>query len=187
MWFVPYHFINRLTEDATERVLDSDPCHPLTFPSPPLPCDVQDTVGSGHGHRFGAMVQIMPREAFEFVGGMDERFRGWGGEDVSFLRALDTLWAKHKNTPNQVLHLWHPKFHVGPHSDHPGEAWRTRIWIGQEKARNNDWLSSQYGAATNKPKQMRALVECGLPPERVDPVKVIVVRVKVFAGRFSTW
>lgn len=187
MWFVPYHHIFRLTEEATERVLDSDPCDPLRFPSPPCSEDVQDNTGSGHGHRYGAMITIMPREAFELVGGMDERFRGWGGEDVSFLRALNTLWAPYKKTPNQVLHLWHEKFHVGAHSDRASEAWRTRIWQGQDKARNNDWLSSKYGQATNRPTEMRALVDCGLPPARLDPKKVVILKMKVFLSRFATW
>lgn len=164
LWFVPYRHIFRLNPEATERLLESDPRDPLRFPSPPCPSDVQDTTGSGHGHRFGAMVTIMPREAFEFVGGMDERFRGWGGEDVSFLRALDTLWARHKNTPNDVLHLWHPKFHVDDHED-ADAPWRSRIWGQQDHARTNDWLAKQYDGATNKPRDMRALVDTGFPPE----------------------
>jgi hypothetical protein len=180
MWFVPYHYIYRLTPKATRRVLHSDPCHPHRFPTPPDPCDVEDTTGSGHGHRYGAMITIMPREAFEAVGGMDERFRGWGGEDVSFLRALDTLWVKHKNTPNDVLHLWHPKFHIGDaEPENATESWKTRIWDGQEHARTNDWLSMQYDSATNKRKNMRALVQAGFPPPRVSPLKIWILRLRL--------
>jgi hypothetical protein len=163
-WFVPYRVLYRLTEAASDRVLASDPRDPERFPSPPDPADVEDTAGSGHGHLFGAMVMVMPREAFFFIGGMDEHFRGWGGEDVSFLRALDTLWAKHRNAPGQILHLWHEKIHIGERV--PGNQYATRAWQGQTQAQVNGWLASQYNAATNKPSQMRALVATGLPPKR---------------------
>jgi predicted glycosyltransferase involved in capsule biosynthesis len=101
----------------------------------------------------------MPREAFELVGCMDKRFRGWGGEDVSFLRSLDTLYTPHKNTPADVLHLWHPR--------PGGQDWSKRMWEGQKKPRANEWLASQYNRATGKPEQMRRLVDegCDEPEE----------------------
>lgn len=163
-WFVPYRKLFRLTEAASDRVLASDPCDPERFPTPPNPEDVEDMAGSGHGHLFGAMVMVMPREAFFFVGGLDERFRGWGGEDVSFLRALDTLWARHRNTHGQVLHLWHPKIHIGELI--PGNQYATRAWSGQKYAQVNGHLASEYNRATNKPAQMRALVSLGFPAKR---------------------
>ncbi len=158
-WFVPYRWIFRLTRDATERVLDSDPRHPLTFPTPPPLIDVEGTDGSGWGHRFGAMAMVMPREAFELIGGMDERFIGWGSEDVSFLRALDTLWGKHKNTPNQILHLWHPKLVATHWVDPAGAEWEVRVWSRQHTPRNNDRLGQRYDNATGNPGKMRRLVD----------------------------
>lgn len=158
LWFVPYQWIFRLTERATYEVLDSDPCHPLRFPTPPPDEDVEGTDGSGWGRRFGALVQIMPREAFESVEGMDERFRGWGGEDVSLLRALDTLWGKHKNTPNEVLHLWHPRFIAGEWTDDKGNHCEVRAWEGQAGGHANDWLSTSYHNATNDKGRMNDLI-----------------------------
>lgn len=152
LWFVPYRHIYRLTQEASTRVLASDPKDPLRFSEPPDNEDVEDTTGSLFGHKFGALIMIVPREAFELVGCMDPRFRGWGGEDVSFLRALDTLYVKHKNTPNDVLHLWHPRH---------GQVWSTRTWDGQERPRANDWLAIKYNRATNKPEMMRQLVDAG--------------------------
>jgi hypothetical protein len=47
------------------------------------------------------------RDAFERIGGMDESFVGWGGEDNEFWERAATLkvwpWA---NLP--IVHLWHP-------------------------------------------------------------------------------
>ena len=159
-WFVPYRHIYRLTEAATALLLKSNPKKPLVFPSPPPPDDVESTQGSAHGHRFGAMITVMPREAFVLVKGMDPRFRGWGGEDASFVRLLDTLWGKHTNTPNDVLHCWHPKnLEPGTYTDPTGEKWEIREWNGQTTRRANDWLSKRYMAATNDPVKMRALIE----------------------------
>ncbi len=163
LWFVPYRTIYRLTPEATDRVLDSDPRDPYRFPSPPSAEDVEDTTGSAHGHKFGALIMIMPREAFEAVGCMDPRFRGWGGEDVSFLRAVDTLWARHKNLHGDVLHLWHPKLSIG----HNEIVWKTRAWSGQAQPRANEWLAVQYDRATNKPRMMRKLVDEGCRYQRV--------------------
>ena len=51
------------------------------------------------------------RDDFERVGGFDERFESWGGEDTDLvLRLLDTgvrrLTLQHADP---VLHLWHPR------------------------------------------------------------------------------
>ena len=98
------------------RVPWSDPCHPYRFPSPPRSLRHSGHVGSQHGHWYGAGIQIMPREAFEEVGWWDERFRGWGGEDHAAMRAMDTLYWRHKTMPGQFLHIWHPMIGPGGHS-----------------------------------------------------------------------
>lgn len=155
LWFIPYRHLFRLTEASTEMVLRSDPRTPLRFHSPPNTDEVESTTGSAHGHRFGAMIQIMPREAFATVGGMDPRFAGWGGEDVSFLRAVDTLYAKHKTLDAEVLHLWHANI---------GSTFQNRMWQGQDKPGSNWNLSSRYGKATQDRAKMRALVDEGCQP-----------------------
>ena len=109
--------------------------------------------GTLHAHWFGALIQVMPREAFEVVGGMDERFDGgWGGEDVSFLHALDTLYGKHKTMPNGVIHLWHPSI---------GSSIRDRQWAGQGGSDANSVICQRYGSAAGDVAKMRELVEEG--------------------------
>ena len=164
LWFVPYLWIYRLTEAATKLVLTSKPHDPYTFTSPPPKEDIEGTDGSGWGRKFGALCMIMPREAFVAVGGMDERFRGWGGEDVSFLKALDKLWGKHSNTPNDILHLWHRKIIAGEWNDGKGNSnAEVRAWAGQDKGKANDWLSHEYHKASGSAESMRALVDEGKP------------------------
>jgi hypothetical protein len=149
LWFVPYRHFYRLTKEASGRVTGSDPRKPYGFPTPPAPDDTEPATGQSVGHWFGALIQVMPREAFFAANGMDERFAGWGGEDVSFMRAVDTLYGKHRTTRNQVLHLWHPAHRSG------GPRNAANRWEGQERDNNN--LASKYTGANGRPGRMRAL------------------------------
>jgi glycosyltransferase involved in cell wall biosynthesis len=140
-WFVPYRRFYRLREDISDELLRSDPCRPLVIPDPPPASyiEVNRNTNISAGHWWGALVQIMPLEAFRAAGGMDERFKGWGGEDISFMHAVDTLWGKHKTTNNPVYHIWHPT--------KPGRWKGTRMWDGQEVPEMNDWLVDKYEEA----------------------------------------
>lgn len=153
LWYVPYRHLYRLKREASKKIIASDPEHPLRLPSPPLMEDVENGKQSNYGHRYGAMIMIFPREALDAVGGcFDERFKGWGGEDVALLRALDTLYGKHKTVNTDIIHLWHPVI---------GDSYKTRIWKGQKGSQPNSNLAMAYHRATRKPDQMRALVEVG--------------------------
>jgi len=160
LWFVPYRQFYRLTEKASQKMLKSKPCHAYKFPVPPNPLDIQDTSGSQYGHWYGAGIQMMPREAFEKVGGWDERFRGWGGEDHGAMRATDTLYWPHKTLPGQFLHIWHPMI-----SSESGAKswvhWKDRVWENQNSSQANADLSGRYYGAHGHPRRMRKLVEEG--------------------------
>ena len=153
-WAVPYRFLLRLTKLATEELIKSNPIHPFQFPQPLPPKDLEGTDGSGWGHVYGALIQIMPREAFIFVGGMDERHRGWGGEDRALLLKLDALWGPYQNSPNNVYHLWHPKIVAAEGIDEQGRRAEIRAWTGQKTIRSNDWLSAQYNWAEGNAEKM---------------------------------
>ena len=163
LWFIPYRQFYRLTKEAAKRVLDSDPAKPYHYPTPPGAKHVQNDSGSRYGHWWGAGIQIMPREAFEEVGGWDERFRGWGGEDHAAMQAMDTLYWRHKTLPGQHLHIWHPML-----SDDDGEGkedssgwvgWKYRVWNNQKTSGANDKLSTRYYGANGHPRRMRKLVD----------------------------
>ena len=51
---------------------------------------------------------VVPRAAFDRLGGFDERFAGWGWEDMAFQSASCGLIG-HERLPGAVLHLWHPR------------------------------------------------------------------------------
>lgn len=150
LWYVPYRRLYRLTEEFTGEIIDSDPSHEYSFTSPIKPEWIEPgtSVSVNNGYKFGAMVQIMPAEAFFACGGMDPRFQGWGGEDAAFMRAVDTMYATHEITNNDVCHLWHPR---------PGKDWRTRRWVGQ-LVQQNARLAQRYGLATGERAFMTSLV-----------------------------
>lgn len=149
LWFVPYRHLYRLTNSATEQLVSSSYDCPVTFVTPHSPNDVGSSEElAAIGHRFGALIQIFPREAFLTIGGMDPRFRGWGGEDVSNVRALDTLYGVHQTTPNEVMTLWHTAL---------GDVY-LRKWAGQDGVGINNELSVRYRSARRDPMRMRALI-----------------------------
>lgn len=159
LWYVPYRHLYRLTEKATEYIIESSPHNPLRLDGPP-PEFLIENVGhsSKYGHRYGAMCMMFHREAYNLLGCFDERFIGWGGEDVALLRALDTLYGKHKTTNNDILHLWHPTI---------GDTLQSRKWDGQEEANKNNKLANQYHKATRHPSKMRELVDEGCKSKQI--------------------
>jgi hypothetical protein len=149
LWYIPYRHFYRLTQDATAEVLVSDSRHPLRFSDPPPPGMTEEQKDNTYGHWFGALIQVMPAEAFIVAGGMDERFNmGWGAEDVSFMNAVDTLYAPHRTTPNGVLHLWHP---------HIGTEHFERMWEGQAEPGGNNPLATRYAEARGRHVRMHKL------------------------------
>lgn len=144
-WYIPHTRAYRLTREASLAYLMNGPrIPPLVRPKE---WEVEDQMDNAPG-----FVQVLTRNAFDIVGGMDPRFVGWGGEDSSFMRAVDTLYAHHGRTDNFVLHLWHDRPGAGSSS--------TRRWDGQQNRVRT--LSHSYRTATGNPRIMRALVDEGL-------------------------
>jgi len=76
--------------------------------------------------------------------------RGWGSEDVSMLRALDTLYCQHHVAANDLCHMWHVR---------PGNDYATRKWVGQGWSPANSRLAQRYYAATGEVAYMRSLCD----------------------------
>jgi N-terminal domain of galactosyltransferase len=155
LWFVPYRFLYRLTDEATKRLIASPVENPVQFNVPHVLEDVVSLRQATFGHRFGALIQIMPRDGFIEVGGMDPRFRGWGGEDSSMLRAMDTLYGIHRQSPNEVMTLWHMSL---------GNVF-LRMWEGEKRTGTNSRYSIPYKNAERDPARTRNLIAewLGLP------------------------
>lgn len=101
-WVIPYKNVHYLSQDTTMRVIAEPPNWPLKI-------DISENI-TKMSDAFGG-INIVPRKYFEEVGGFDERFKGWGGEDDAFCFALNTMVGKFKRLDSAIYHLWHP--HVG--------------------------------------------------------------------------
>lgn len=153
-WYVPYRHLYRLNRETSELVLDKDPRRFSAdrYLRDLAQWEIENCDGSGVGHHFGALIQIMPSEAFWEVGGMEPRCRGWGVDDIAFVMALDTLFAKHRTTANSVWTLHHK----------PRGRRHHRLWEGQQSEDPNGTLGARYREAWGNVERMRALVNEGL-------------------------
>src|ERR1044071_5879183 len=79
------------------RLLAADPTGDPPFPSPDRK---RGDIFEDYIERAPGFVQILSRRAFERAP-YDRRFRGWGGEDGSFVRAVDTLYGAHTRLPDR--------------------------------------------------------------------------------------
>jgi hypothetical protein len=97
-WVIPYSQVHDISEPCTRRLLGTEPTWPLAMP----------VVSSVRTYSPKGGLTLIPRQHFEAVGGLDERFIGWGGEDDAFASSLDTLCGKHDRLQEAIYHLWHP-------------------------------------------------------------------------------
>lgn len=115
-WVVPYGRTRRLSPDGTVRVLAG--ADPRTVTLDRAPGRAPDRVAAA-----GGGILVLRRDAFDAVGGMDERFVGWGWEDIAFARALDLIAGPHVRLRPILWHLWHPR-QPRDHYDANRALWR---------------------------------------------------------------
>lgn len=132
-WSQPHSVVVRLTPHATTRVLSGMPWRRQSW----------QWAGSGHSAPHGGGIVVLGRDSYDASGGMDPRFVGWGGDDVSWARALDTLAGPCARLRATMLHLWHP-----PQPRLPGNR----------ASAENELLAARYIDANGDPDAMRELV-----------------------------
>jgi hypothetical protein len=143
-WVIPARRAFRLTRAFSDRLLELAPTDPL----PPVSSKRANVEQQGWVVGF---CHVVPRAAFEAVGGMDERFRGWGGEDSAFVRALDVVVGHHRQLGGVVYSLWHER----------PRAQEGRRWAGQDEShyRARRDLAHRYSSARSPAAMLALLAE----------------------------
>lgn len=90
----PLRFLFLLSEQASQAVLSGRPPDQLS-----VVAEVQQNFSGGS--------VVIRRDAYLAIGGHDERFAGWGGEDMEFLDRLQTRQL-YPGSFSSAIHLWHP-------------------------------------------------------------------------------
>lgn len=129
---VPYEKVQYLSASDTERILKVKPGWPVAINEPTTQKPFET---------FGGLT-VVKREDFEAIGGFDERFVGWGGEDVAFYISITTLCGPYKRLQNDVYHLFHPI--TGPK--------------GNPKHRNNVLRAQKYFKAQGNKEAIQKLL-----------------------------
>lgn len=62
----------------------------------------------GVGNAYSGVV-VIEAEAFDHVGGYDERWAWWGSDDGAFAVTMTTLVEAPERIPGRALHHWHPR------------------------------------------------------------------------------
>lgn len=95
-WAIPHRKVHRLTEKATEAVLSgAEPTGQPTVERPYV------------GVKAGGVVVVRHEVLLDVP--WDERFKGWGRQDLSWRAAMTTLYgAKPWRGDAPLFHLWHP-------------------------------------------------------------------------------
>ena len=105
----PYTTLVDLTEDESRRVREHGA-------AAALPIDVaarRDRDAAGERLALCGGWFAMRRDAFVALGGFDERFVGWGGEDDAMTLKVELArLATVELDPGPALHLWHPRSHA---------------------------------------------------------------------------
>lgn len=91
----PYSCIVNLTEPETQHLINTERI---------LPTKTDTAVAN---NSFGKYSFIIKRDLYSNLGGMDERFQGWGFQDLDLVARLPKETSM-GYTPNTAFHLYHP-------------------------------------------------------------------------------
>lgn len=128
---VPHQQVYRLRDNETRRLQGDPNAKPrLGYTARPA---YEGPIGGG--------ITVVSRAAFDTVRGIDRRFLGWGGEDLAFGWALQTLTGEGVRLAGRLVHLWHP--HPAPNLRGSAES---------------EALVAKYRQARGVPRRMEAVI-----------------------------
>ncbi|MEH7096961.1 galactosyltransferase-related protein [Neobacillus vireti] len=152
-WVVPFTEVYNVEKEGTERLIKTSP---NLINIRPNECTKSDWLYEG----FAGKLFVIPRENFDAVGGFDERFIGWGGEDDAFSHAVRTLCGEIVNVEGRIFHLWHPSANYATNPN--GKA-------------NGDLLNRYKRASGNKTAMLNLIKErnSNLPNYRDNTINLL--------------
>lgn len=102
-WVIPFRRVLNISQKSTQELLETEPQWPI-----PINVETRQRPYAAMGG-----INIVPRRHFEAVGGFDERFVGWGGEDDAFAASLNQMCGYVKRMDATLYHLWHQRNNMG--------------------------------------------------------------------------
>lgn len=105
-WVVPCGNVYRLNAVATADVVAVDPDREVHWPTERTQLANSRNTAFYRLFPGGGIFAITP-DNYERCGGFDPRFVGWGGEDLSYAAAANTLVGEPVRLEASVWHLWH--------------------------------------------------------------------------------
>lgn len=100
VWAIPHRNVVRLDEGSTASVLKKAPDTGEKLGG--------NTIRDKYVGVAGGGLFFMLRSAFMDIGGFDERFEGWGGEDLAFGIVATSAYGNPKRYGHDLIHLYHP-------------------------------------------------------------------------------
>lgn len=88
----PFNYVEILNKNSTDLFLEGK---------------LNKSVG-GKDSNFGKFSIIIKKSIYEKIGGFDERFEGWGWEDIDFVHNKINNSYEVEVMPYRGVHLWHP-------------------------------------------------------------------------------
>jgi len=103
----PYRRMRDLSESETRALVDRT----MTIDQlPQQDSNTRNRTGIGEFVSFCGGIFVIQRALYFDIGGMDERFSGWGGEDDAMSHKLLKLYPNARELDRSMaFHLWHPR------------------------------------------------------------------------------
>lgn len=106
-WVIPFSKVFNISKKSSNQLYLLKPQWPIPIK---LDCVKRPQMGWGG-------INVVSREKFYNVGGFDERFAGWGGEDDAFAFSMNNLYGSAKRLNHSIFHLWHPSGDLSNYSN----------------------------------------------------------------------
>lgn len=144
---VPVHYVEQALEiiaqgwEAVRPIrllfcLDQPASSSFISDNSSMPAEVSDVM-----QNFPGASTVVLSDSYWAIGGHDEQFRGWGGEDVDFLQRLQTR-KLFQGAYAPAIHLWHP-FSPKKQSEDKNKALLTQVKAQPVQERIDQLCSKQ--------------------------------------------